>query len=137
MRSHVARSPETGSGALPGASMDTARLTEALQWLGPLTVYELADVLKLSRRHVQRLVVAAGYGRDEDGRVSLATRRPRSRPTIRAVRELVDDGGEVYADWLVERTGYGRRAVYDALRDLGFSARRGRGAAWTRAAAAK
>lgn len=118
--------------------MTTDRLTEALRWLGPLTVHELARVLVLSERQVRRHVTAAGYGRDEEGRISLAARRVRPlRPTVRAIRDLLgDDGGEVYADWISERTGYGRSAVYAALRDLGYVSRAGRGATWHRPMAA-
>lgn len=115
--------------------MTPTRLTEALQWLGPLTIPELARVLNLSQRHVRRYVVAAGYGFDEERRVNLAVRRTNHpRAAMRAVFALLgDDDGEVYADWICERTGYGRRAVYAALRDLGYVSRRGRGAVWHRA----
>ena len=119
--------------------MNTSRLTEALQWLGPMTPYTLAAVLKIGVRQVQRQARAAGYHRDARGRVSLTAQRARpERPCLRAVRELLgNDDGEVYADWVVEQTGYARRAVYEALADLGYTSRRGAGASWVRAMAAK
>lgn len=118
--------------------MNNSRLIEALTWLGPLHMRELARALNLSVRQTQRHVTDARIGRDDEGRVSLAARRIKPpRPALVAVRDLLgNDDGEVYADWVEEQTGYARRAVYEALRDLGYTSRRGRGAVWTRAALA-
>ena len=118
--------------------MDNSRLAEALTWLGPLSMRELARVLNLSVRQTQRHVTDARIGRDDEGRVSLGARRPKPpRPAVVAIRDLLaGDDGDVYADWVEEQTGYKRRAVYEALRDLGYTSRRGRGAMWTRGAMA-
>ena len=118
--------------------MDTTRLTEALQWLGPLTPRELCRVLNVSRRTVQRYISESGYGYDDEGRVSMRT-KPARRPRqcLLDVSQVVRDAECVEGPVVADRTGYERRAVYEALRDLGFTARRGRGAMWTRALAAK
>lgn len=114
------------------------RFNAALAFLGPLTIPELARALKVSQRQVRRLVILSGYGRDEFRRVNPAA--PRAKPPracVAAVHALLgDDCGEVYADWVGERTGYGKSAVYAALRSLGYTSRRGRDAVWTCAAMA-
>lgn len=113
------------------------RLREALTFLGALSSCEAARALGVTRRHVARLARADDIGRDSEGRYSIhAPTAKAERPCVAAIRPLVEDGCDVYADWLCERTGYKRRAVYDALRELGFAAGRGRCAVWSRKRAA-
>lgn len=114
------------------------RLHEALTFLGALSSREAARALNVTRRHVARLAKVDGIGRDSEGRYSLqvASTTKAERPCVTAIRALVEDGGDVYADWLCEQTGYKRRAVYEALRVLGFTSRRGRCAVWSRKRAA-
>ena len=105
------------------------RLRPAVEWLGPISAREAATALQRSQRQVARMAAREHIGRDGDGRYSLAIPRSTKRPCVVAVEALLD-GGEVYADWLSEQTGYSRRAVYAALAELGYSSRRGRGAVW-------
>lgn len=110
------------------------RLHEALTFLGALYPSEASCACGCSLRQVQRFAKADGIGRDDEGRYSLSvsrTSRP-PRPSVVAIQSLVADGGDVYADWIAEQTGVERRSVYEALRELGFTARRGRGAVWSR-----
>ena len=117
--------------------MDNSRLTEALTWLGPLTPRELCRVLSVSRRTVQRYISESGYGYDEDGRVSMHVRHARRpRQCLLDVAQVVRGREQVVGPEVADRTGYERRAVYEALRDLGYTSRRGRGAMWTRGAMA-
>lgn len=113
--------------------MSLSRFREALAFLGPLTVPELTRALGVGKRQVRRYIVASGYGINEDGMVDPKCRsRAKASPCLRAVRNLLADyeDGEVYSDWVVLMTGYQRRAVYEALRTLGYEAQRGRYATW-------
>lgn len=109
------------------------RLREALAWLGPLRPRELASVLKVGRRHVDRLAASERIGLDAEGRYSLAVPHRRARASVARVAELLgDETQDICAEWVRDATGIGRRATYAALRDLGFVARRGRGAMWSK-----
>ena len=104
-------------------------LLHAVLWLGPLTRREAAAVLRVSMRHLSRLMDREAVGLDRRGRIVLGGRGHRHRACVAAVRECLD-GAPVFADWLCERTGYQTRAVHEALRELGYTTRRGRGAMW-------
>ena len=103
------------------------RLHDAIAYLGPLTTPEAKRVLRCSARSVTRMMVGQPLVRI-GGRIAIG-QPSRVRPSVAAVRALLD-GGDVYADWLSERTGYTKPSVCDALHELGYVASMGRGAVW-------
>lgn len=111
--------------------MTPNRLHAAVTWLGPISTREAATALRCTQRTVLRLMVGQPLGRDAEGRIAIGAPRRPDRPCVLAVAALLD-GDPIYSDWLSEQTGYSRRAVYAALRELGYTVRRGRGAMWVR-----